>query len=180
MQQVTDWLEKLGLGQYAQRFAENDIDFAATLRSLSGIVRPSALAVLRLITSSNVVGCSIGKSLGFAPSKILSTYEAERRMIQSMGAPSLRSNTASGRASVPVPVSGHGSVTAIRTRAMHLTGFDCSPEARPTPTFRRSHVWSPYRKQLTNWLGVSRRSGLCWRDVRHSKTSMQRVGSIRH
>jgi class 3 adenylate cyclase len=27
-QQVADWLEKLGLGQYAQRFAENDIDFA--------------------------------------------------------------------------------------------------------------------------------------------------------
>jgi hypothetical protein len=27
MQQVTDWLEKLGLGQYAQRFAENDINF---------------------------------------------------------------------------------------------------------------------------------------------------------
>ena len=27
MQQVTDWLEKLGLGQYAQRFAENDISF---------------------------------------------------------------------------------------------------------------------------------------------------------
>jgi class 3 adenylate cyclase/predicted ATPase len=28
MQQVADWLEKLGLGQYAARFAENDIDFA--------------------------------------------------------------------------------------------------------------------------------------------------------
>ena len=27
MQQITDWLEKLGLGQYAQRFAENDISF---------------------------------------------------------------------------------------------------------------------------------------------------------
>ena len=26
MEQVADWLEKLGLGQYAQRFAENDID----------------------------------------------------------------------------------------------------------------------------------------------------------
>jgi class 3 adenylate cyclase/predicted ATPase len=26
MQQVSDWLEKLGLGQYVQRFAENDID----------------------------------------------------------------------------------------------------------------------------------------------------------
>src|SRR6516164_9027367 len=28
MQQVSDWLEKLGLGQYAQRFAENDINFS--------------------------------------------------------------------------------------------------------------------------------------------------------
>ena len=28
MGQVTDWLDKLGFGQYAQRFAENDIDFA--------------------------------------------------------------------------------------------------------------------------------------------------------
>ena len=28
MQQIADWLQKLGLGQYAQRFAENDIDFA--------------------------------------------------------------------------------------------------------------------------------------------------------
>jgi SAM domain (Sterile alpha motif) len=27
MQQVADWLQKLGLGQYAQRFAENDISF---------------------------------------------------------------------------------------------------------------------------------------------------------
>ena len=26
MQQVADWLQKLGLGQYAQRFAENDIE----------------------------------------------------------------------------------------------------------------------------------------------------------
>jgi class 3 adenylate cyclase len=28
MQQVVDWLEKLGLGQYAQRFAENDVSFS--------------------------------------------------------------------------------------------------------------------------------------------------------
>jgi class 3 adenylate cyclase len=27
MQQIADWLEKLGLGQYAQRFADNDISF---------------------------------------------------------------------------------------------------------------------------------------------------------
>jgi hypothetical protein len=28
MQQIADWLQELGLGQYAQRFAENDISFA--------------------------------------------------------------------------------------------------------------------------------------------------------
>jgi hypothetical protein len=28
MQQVAEWLEKLGLGRYAQRFAENDVSLA--------------------------------------------------------------------------------------------------------------------------------------------------------
>jgi hypothetical protein len=28
VQQVADWLDKLGLGQYAQRFAENDISYS--------------------------------------------------------------------------------------------------------------------------------------------------------
>jgi SAM domain (Sterile alpha motif) len=28
MQQIADWLQKLGLGQYAQGFAENDISFS--------------------------------------------------------------------------------------------------------------------------------------------------------
>jgi hypothetical protein len=27
MRQIADWLEKLGLSEYAERFAENDIDF---------------------------------------------------------------------------------------------------------------------------------------------------------
>src|SRR5215475_11783378 len=35
-------------------------------------VRPSALAVLRLITNSNLFTCSTGKSAGCAPFKILS------------------------------------------------------------------------------------------------------------
>ena len=38
-----------------------------------GIVIPSALAVLRLITSSKCIGCSMGKSPGLAPRRILST-----------------------------------------------------------------------------------------------------------
>ena len=28
MQQIADWLEKLGMSEYAQRFAENGIDFS--------------------------------------------------------------------------------------------------------------------------------------------------------
>ena len=32
MQAIADWLEKLGMSEYAQRFAENGIDVAA-LRS---------------------------------------------------------------------------------------------------------------------------------------------------
>jgi hypothetical protein len=27
MQQIADWLKKLGMSEYAQRFTENDIDF---------------------------------------------------------------------------------------------------------------------------------------------------------
>ena len=40
---------------------------------------PMALAVLRLITNSNFVGCSTGKSAGLAPRRILATKEAARR-----------------------------------------------------------------------------------------------------
>jgi SAM domain (Sterile alpha motif) len=29
MQQIADWLEKLGMSEYAQRFAENGINVAA-------------------------------------------------------------------------------------------------------------------------------------------------------
>ena len=39
----------------------------------TGIVSPSAFAVLRLITSSNLVGCSTGRSAGLAPLRIRST-----------------------------------------------------------------------------------------------------------
>jgi hypothetical protein len=40
---------------------------------------PICLAAFKLITSSNFIGCSIGKSAGFLPLRILSTYVAARR-----------------------------------------------------------------------------------------------------
>src|ERR1700746_2034602 len=52
---------------------------SATESSVGGTVRPSAFAVLRLITNSNFVGCSTGRLAGFVPLRIRSTYEAARR-----------------------------------------------------------------------------------------------------
>src|SRR5262249_57558666 len=46
------------------------ITSSASARSLAGISRPSALAVLRLITSSNLVDCWIGRSAGLSPLRI--------------------------------------------------------------------------------------------------------------
>ena len=42
--------------------------FVGAGEQLSGMSRPSALAVLRLITSSYLVGACTGKSAGFSPS----------------------------------------------------------------------------------------------------------------
>jgi len=65
----------------------HSITSSAVASSLSGTVRPSVFAVLRLITSSNLVGCSIGRSPGLAPFKILSMYHAARRKTQFRLAP---------------------------------------------------------------------------------------------
>src|SRR5262249_13041171 len=64
------------------RAAEQRNELAATDHSITssawasndgGTLRPSACAVIRLMTSSNLVGCSTGKSPGLAPRRILST-----------------------------------------------------------------------------------------------------------
>ena len=49
------------------------ITSSARTSNEGGTVRPSALAVFRLITSSNLVGCSTGRSAGLVPLRILST-----------------------------------------------------------------------------------------------------------
>jgi len=52
---------------------------SAVASSDGGTVIPSAFAVFRLITNSNLVGCSTGRSAGLVPLSILSTYSAVRR-----------------------------------------------------------------------------------------------------
>jgi hypothetical protein len=53
--------------------AAQRITSSAWKSTVGGIVRPRALAVLRLMTNSNLVGCSTGRSAGLAPFRILST-----------------------------------------------------------------------------------------------------------
>src|SRR5262245_6966431 len=55
------------------------ITSSARASSVAGTSKPSALAVVTLMTRSNLVGCSTGISPGFAPRRILSTYSAARR-----------------------------------------------------------------------------------------------------
>jgi glyoxylase-like metal-dependent hydrolase (beta-lactamase superfamily II) len=51
----------------------HSIASSASARSLGDTSRPSAFAVLRLITNSTLVGCRTGRSAGFVPLRILPT-----------------------------------------------------------------------------------------------------------
>src|SRR4030095_8236815 len=90
---TSTWLPSTGSGP---EFIEGNTDFrlfhhritlSALAKTLGGIVNPICLAALRLITSSNFVGCSTGISAGLAPFRILSTWVAARRNRSSMLTP---------------------------------------------------------------------------------------------
>ena len=65
----------------------HSITSSAIASTPGGMVRPSALAVLRLMTNWNLVGCSIGRSAGFAPLRTLTTNVAARRLTSVMFGP---------------------------------------------------------------------------------------------
>src|SRR5262249_29200058 len=59
--------------QRYERAALHSTTSSARARTPGGNVIPSALAVLRLTASSNLTGCSTGRSAGLVPCKILCT-----------------------------------------------------------------------------------------------------------
>ena len=63
------------------------ITSSARASNLSGISRPSALAVLRLMISSNFVGACTGRSPGLSPLRMRSTYPAACRNKASSSTP---------------------------------------------------------------------------------------------
>ena len=60
-------------GRVRRRISIYLMTLSARASRFGGIVKPICLAVLRLIMSSNFVGCSTGRSPGFLPFRILST-----------------------------------------------------------------------------------------------------------
>jgi hypothetical protein len=76
---VTYWLSEIrhlavltsNFRDLSEPVSAYSITSSARARSVCGTVRPSAFAVLRLITSSNVVGCWTGRSAGLEPLRIL-------------------------------------------------------------------------------------------------------------
>src|SRR5262249_18567284 len=59
--------------------AAHSITSSARASSVAGISRPSALAVLRLMTKSYLVGACTGRFAGFSPLRMRSTQPAARR-----------------------------------------------------------------------------------------------------
>src|SRR5262245_42214955 len=72
------------------------ITSVACARIDGGIVTPRIRAVFRLTTRSNFVGCSIGRSPGLAPFRILSTWVAARRYESTRSGPKDKSPPAFG------------------------------------------------------------------------------------
>jgi hypothetical protein len=67
--------------------ATHSITSSARASSVGGTSRPSALAVLRLMISSYFVGACTGRSPGFSPRSMRSTYDAARRHMSTRSAP---------------------------------------------------------------------------------------------
>ena len=86
MQQIADWLEKLGFSEYAERFAENRIDFSV-LRDLTdqdlkdlGVVLGDRRKMLRAIGELN----EASPVAPATPTKPVSQDAAERRQVTVM------------------------------------------------------------------------------------------------
>src|ERR1700761_4950423 len=85
MQQIADWLEKLGMSEYAQRFAENRIDFSVLpeltdqdLKDL-GIVLGDRRKLLRAIADLSGI-----EKIQSKPTETQSQDSAERRQVSVM------------------------------------------------------------------------------------------------
>src|SRR6516162_4113022 len=67
--------------------SHHSITSSARASSDGGTSMPSALAVFKLMTSSYLVGACTGRSAGFSPLRMRSTYDATRRYWSTLSGP---------------------------------------------------------------------------------------------
>src|SRR5262249_22171788 len=67
--------------------AIHSITSLAMACNVKGTVSPSAFAVFRLMTNSNLVGACTGRSPAFSPLRMRSAYEAARRKLSDKSTP---------------------------------------------------------------------------------------------
>ena len=102
MQQIAEWLENLGLAEYAQRFAENGIDFSVlpdlTDQDLKeiGVILGHRRKILRAITNVEIER-SLPAAASAAPVKTAATETAERRQVTVMFSDMVGSTALSAR-----------------------------------------------------------------------------------
>jgi transposase len=60
--------------QATRMLCSHSITSSARASSVGGTARPSALAVLKLMANSNLVGCNTGRLAGFSPLRMRPTY----------------------------------------------------------------------------------------------------------
>ena len=106
MQQIADWLKKLGMSEYAQRFAENRVDFSVLpdltdhdLEKL-GVVLGDRRKMLRAIanleaTEKSTPAVTVAASTSAAP--VTPHDTAERRQVTVMPNPPVGSTALSAR-----------------------------------------------------------------------------------
>src|SRR6516164_11005244 len=74
-------------GAILGRRPDYSITSSASAIAVGGTVKPSVIAVLRLMANSNLAGACAGSSAGLAPFKMRSTYEAERQKRSDVSGP---------------------------------------------------------------------------------------------
>jgi class 3 adenylate cyclase len=88
MQQVTDWLDKLGMAEYAQRFAENRIDLSVLPQLTDQHLKELGVALGDRLKMLNAIGELTASSAAAPPStavaKPTSQDTAERRQLTVM------------------------------------------------------------------------------------------------
>ena len=138
----------LGQGETSARL--HSITWSAIASSLSGTSRPRAFAVLRLMTISNLVGCCTGRSPGFSPRSILSTYDIPQASVRVRG--SISSGSVNlGRITPVLRVTGSCRLCPSAAAARDRAGLGSS--ATPHTTCHRYTGSRP---------GTSARSGQPW------------------